>query len=197
VFTDIEGSTALWEANPEIARYSLRAHDAVMRTAIRRHAGFEVKTEGDSFMIAFADSVQAVAFCFDVQEDLFRHPWSPELLATPQARSDPGFRGLRVRMGAHVGTPEARVTGSGADYYGPMVNRAARIAGAGHGGQILLSSEVADAVRGHLKERAKFEPMGQFTLRGLSGTQGIVQALPTDLAIRQFAAVKAEKVASS
>jgi len=194
VFTDIEGSTALWEAAPETARYSLRAHDAVLRTALKRHAGFEVKTEGDSFMVAFSDPAQAVQFCFDVQQELFGHPWSPDLLSTVQARAEPGFRGLRVRMGAHMGTPEARVTNTGADYFGPMVNRAARIAGAGHGGQILLSSEVARAVQAPLEERAAFTHLGHYVLRGLNGTQGIVQALPADLATRQFPPVKADKV---
>lgn len=191
VFTDIQGSTGLWEARPELARHSLRAHDAILRAALHRNGGYEVKTEGDAFMIAFPDAIQATRFCLDAQRALHEHPWSPELLALPEAAEGPGFRGLRVRMGVHVGEPEARAVGDKVDYFGPMVNRAARIGGAGHGGQTLLSGEAWEAVRRALADALVAEPLGCFQLRGLEGVQELVQVLPPKLAGRTFPAIRA------
>ena len=92
-------------------------------------------------------------------------------------------------MALHSGQAEERE----GDYFGPPVNRVARILSAGHGGQILVSSEVAEAVRQHLGERGAFVPMGQFLLKGLSGSQGLVQALPTALATRTFNPIRADR----
>jgi serine/threonine protein kinase len=191
VFTDIQGSTRIWEANEDLARHSLRAHDAVMRASLHRHGGYEVKTEGDAFMVAFKDPSKAVGFCIDVQRELHAHPWSGELLALPEASEGPGFRGLRVRMGVHVGEPEARARGDQIDYFGPMVNRSARIASAGHGGQILVSESTWQMARTSLVEAPHVSPLGAFKLRGLAGNQRIVQVLPAELAQRSFPPVKA------
>jgi class 3 adenylate cyclase len=190
VFTDIEGSTRIWESRPELARNALRAHDAVMRSTLHRHGGYEVKTEGDAFMIAFPTALNAVKFCLDAQRQLHDHPWSPELLALPEAAEAPGFRGVRVRMGVHVGEPEVRADGDTVDYFGPMVNRAARVSQAGHGGQILVSGEVWDAV-GKAAEDVAATPLGRFKLKGLDGAQYLVQVLPSELAERWFPAVRA------
>jgi serine/threonine protein kinase len=193
VFTDIQGSTRLWESHEDVMRHSLRAHDAVMRTALRKHGGYEVKTEGDAFMVAFPQPSQGIRFCLEVQRKLHDHPWSEELLTTPEAGVIPGFRGLRVRMGIHVGEPEARRHGEKTDYYGPMVNRAARIGGCGHGGQILVSAECW-AVGRLADEEIIATDMGEFSLRSLAGTQRLVQLVPAELAQRCFAPVKAEWV---
>jgi class 3 adenylate cyclase len=190
VFTDIEGSTRIWESRPELARNALRAHDAVMRSTLHRHGGYEVKTEGDAFMIAVPTALNAVKFCLDAQRQLHDHPWSPELLALPEAAEAPGFRGVRVRMGVHVGEPEVRADGDTVDYFGPMVNRAARVSQAGHGGQILVSGEVWDAV-GKAAEDVAATPLGRFKLKGLDGAQYLVQVLPSELAERWFPAVRA------
>jgi len=192
VFTDIQGSTRLWEQAQEVARHSLRAHDAVMRASLHRHGGYEVKTEGDAFMVAFAHPVSALEFCLEVQRELHAHPWSPDLLALPEAAEAPGFRGLRVRMGVHIGEPEARTRGNKVDYFGPMVNRAARIASAGHGGQILASKEAWNLARSKLRDDTAATRLGEFGLRGLAGTQEIVQVLPVELAERTFPPIKAD-----
>lgn len=192
VFTDIEGSTRLWEAEEAVARHSLHAHDAVMRTALQKYGGYEVKTEGDAFMVAFPSSSQAVRFCVEVQKELYKHPWSDALLARPEAAIEPGYRGLRVRMGIHEGHPECRRQGTRADYYGPMVNRAARISGIGHGGQILISAESWVDIPRDLQARVTTTDLGSFSLRSLSGTQQIIQIVPTELEERVFAPVKAE-----
>lgn len=192
VFTDVQGSTQLWEQKPETARYSLKAHDAVMRSSLHRHGGYEVKTEGDAFMVAFPDAAKALDFCLDVQRTLNEHPWSDELLSLKEAREEPGFRGLRVRMGVHVGEPEVRAHGNSVDYFGPMVNRAARIAAAGHGGQVLMSDEAWAYARTRATEPCQAAPLGAFHLKGLAGTQEIVQVLPADLSGRTFPPIKAE-----
>jgi len=192
VFTDIQGSTRLWEAEQDVARHSMRAHDAVMRASLHRHGGYEVKTEGDAFMVAFTHPVSALRFCLEVQRELHGHPWSPDLLALPEATEAPGFRGLRVRMGIHIGEPEARTRGNKVDYFGPMVNRAARIASAGHGGQILVSKGAWNLARAKFRDDTATKMLGKFSLRGLAGTQEIIQVLPTELAERTFPPIKAE-----
>jgi len=193
VFTDIQGSTTIWEHAEDLARHSLRAHDAVMRACLHRHGGYEVKTEGDAFMVAFKNPARAVRFCFDVQKELQEHPWSDDLLAMPEAKIEPGFRGLRVRMGVHVGQAEARARGSQMDYFGPFVNRAARIASAGHGGQILVSKTCWDIAESKVEDH-DVKPLGVFRLRGIVDEQEILQVLPQDLKERTFLPVKAKSL---
>ncbi|MCO4745649.1 MAG: protein kinase [Proteobacteria bacterium] len=193
VFTDVQGSTQIWEKKIETARHSLKAHDAVMRASISRHGGYEVKTEGDAFMVAFPDPAKALDFCLDVQRSLHEHPWSDELLSLPEASTEAGFRGLRVRMGIHTGEPEVRAHKDMVDYFGPMVNRAARIAHAGHGGQVLISRESWELALGRTCEPVEDQPLGAFLLRGLSGTQEIVQVLPGALSQRSFPPVRADQ----
>ncbi len=195
VFTDIQGSTSLWERDEELTRHSLRAHDAVMRACLHRHGGYEVKTEGDAFMVAFRQANQAVRFCLDVQRDLAEHPWAEALLAMPEVQAEPGFRGLRVRMGVHVGEPEARVRADRVDYFGPFVNRAARIANAGHGGQILVSAEAWKLANARMPEDPLVKDLGTFDLRGLADGQQVLQVLPEEFGERAFPALKAERIA--
>ncbi len=192
VFTDVQGSTQLWEKKTETARHSLKAHDAVMRASLQRHGGYEVKTEGDAFMVAFQDPAKALDFCLDVQLSLHEHPWSDELLAMQEAREELGFCGLRVRMGIHIGEPEVRAHNGSVDYFGPMVNRSARIAHAGHGGQILISQEAWDKAQGKLTINPNPTRLGAFRMRGLDGTQEIIQVLPDGLTERTFPPVRAE-----
>lgn len=93
------------------------------------------------------------------------------------------FRGLRVRMGIHMGRPDCKadaVTGR-ADYFGPMVNRAARIASIACGGQILISKAVHDAVSSELDKDVFVTHMGDHYLKGLTGTESIVEILPKTL----------------
>jgi class 3 adenylate cyclase len=111
LFTDIEGSTSLWERAPEAMRLSLRRHDAILREAIEGAAGEVVKTTGDGVMAVFKSACDGVRACQRAQLALGSEPWNE---AGP----------LRVRMGLHAGEAAA----SGGDYHGPAVNRAARIA---------------------------------------------------------------------
>jgi len=145
VFTDVQGSTSLWEANPRAMEMALRLHDATIRQVLAKHSGYEVTTEGDAFQIAFHDTVDAVAFCLDTQAELLRCDWPAATLSHPDAAasSDGAWRGLRVRMGLHSGRPASvtkhEVTGRWR-YAGPSVAMAKAIEGVCHGGQIIMSA---------------------------------------------------------
>lgn len=121
VFTDVQGSTKLWEHDPEMMFHALEIHNDIIRIKIKEHNGYEVKTEGDSFMVAFRDSINAVSWCLEVQEELLKANWPEEILKHKDAKveRDPKgillYRGLRVRMGVHRGEPKAKedpVTGT-------------------------------------------------------------------------------------
>jgi class 3 adenylate cyclase/WD40 repeat protein len=185
VFTDVEGSTVLWERQPDLARAALALHDACLRDLAARHAGYEVKTEGDAFMLAFADPISALRWCLDAQQALASLAWPPAL-----------GEGLRVRMGGHLGDPEPRPdprTGR-MDYFGPVVNRSARVASAAHGGQILATAELWEAAREGLARDVAAEPLGAHRLKGIDDDVTLVQLLPASLSARRFPAPRALQV---
>src|SRR5438552_27678 len=109
VVTDVEGSTALWERCGEGMGQALETHNRVIRACLGEHHGYEGKTQGDSFLLVFEDTLDATRFCLAAQAALLAAPWPPELLERPQAEpvtdadGRPLFRGLRVRMGIHRG----------------------------------------------------------------------------------------------
>ncbi|CAJ1460724.1 unnamed protein product, partial [Effrenium voratum] len=155
VFTDVQGSTSLWESNPRAMEMALRLHDATIRQVLAKHSGYEVTTEGDAFQIAFHDTCDAVAFCLDTQAELLRCDWpAPTLGHTDAAASSDGaWRGLRVRMGLHSGRPayvtKHEVTGRWR-YAGPSVAMAKAIEGVCHGGQIIMSASSYHLIDGML-----------------------------------------------
>jgi predicted ATPase/class 3 adenylate cyclase len=127
MFTDIEGSTRLARLLGDSYGTVLNAHRSVVRAALRDYGGAELFTEGDSFFVAFSDAAAAVAASVTAQRNLAAHPWPGPDVA------------LRVRMGLHTGwaTPVAD------EYASAEVHRAARVAAAAHGGQILCSQMTA------------------------------------------------------
>ncbi|KAG1177167.1 hypothetical protein G6F70_002863 [Rhizopus microsporus] len=154
VFTDIKGSTQLWDTQPENMRSAIKIHDAVMRRTLRSIGGYEVKTEGDAFMVCFQDPVAALLWCFTVQLQLLEADWPTGILETEEGREIQKdnkviYRGLSVRMGIHLGTPvyERNPITKRMDYFGPVVNKASRICNAADGGQICVSSDVIAALR--------------------------------------------------
>ena len=191
IFTDVEGSTVLWERAPEAMRQGLLLHDELMRKLIAEYDGYEVKTEGDAFMVAFSETGAALRWCCAVQEGLLQLDWPEDLLVQPEAAkalTDGGgrFLGLRVRMGGHVGEPDCRedpLTGR-MDYFGQMVNRAARVGASGHGGQVVLSSALIEA--SDVPDDVVVMSMGRHGLKGLSSPEELYQVLPKDLAGRSF-----------
>ena len=176
VFTDIQNSTELWEKLGGDFERWLGQHNRILRERLAACGGYEVKTEGDAFMIAFTHARDAVRFALDTQEALHAAGWPPEIGE------------LLVRMGIHTGQPICAPdpqTGR-IDYIGPDVNRAARVAGAGHGGQILLSGPTYAAAEGELAN-AVITDLGEHRLKGLERPVHLLQVLPRSLADRRFA----------
>jgi predicted ATPase/class 3 adenylate cyclase len=157
LFTDIEGSSRLWEQQPERMTSALAWHDRVLREAVGRHRGQLVKSTGDGMLAVFDDPRDAVAAAVDIQTGL----------------RDPGNAGLsiRVRCGIHAGTVEWR----DGDYYGTAANRAARIMSAAHGGQALVSQTVADLIRDDAPSGVKLRDLGTIRLRDLASPERVYQ----------------------
>ncbi|MCB9895818.1 MAG: tetratricopeptide repeat protein [Planctomycetes bacterium] len=175
VFTDIENSTRLWERHGADFESCLKRHNEIMREHLVAHAGFEVKTEGDAFMIAFARAGDAVQFALRAQLALDAEPWNDRVGK------------ILVRMGMHSGEPIVGKDPDGrTDYFGPVVNRAARVASAGHGGQILLSESTRNAAMDGLGE-AVITDLGEHLLKGLERPERLHQLLPSSMADRTFA----------
>src|SRR5215218_5044310 len=167
LFTDIEGSTRRWDEQPEAMQAALARHDALLREAIGRHGGYVFKTMGDAFYAAFARAPDAVAAAVAAQRALAAEPW--------------GAAGAgRVRMALHTGAADER----DGDYFGPPVNRVARLHEAGHGGQVLASGVTADLVRDRLPEGVQLRDLGEHRLRDLTRPERVVQlaiwGLPAD-----------------
>src|SRR5947208_13941981 len=132
LFTDIEGSTRLLHELGDAYAEALAEHRRVVREAFARHGGVEVDTQGDAFFYAFSTGPEALEAAREAQQGLESGP-------------------IRVRMGIHTGTPHLSEEG----YVRPDVHKGARIAAAGHGGQVLLSKEtkeLADAEVTYLGE---------------------------------------------
>lgn len=165
LFTDIEGSTGRWERQPEAMRVALAQHDALIRAAIQAHEGHVVKTMGDAFHAAFARAPDGLAAALDAQSQLQAEPWGD-------------IGPLRVRMALHTGVTEER----GGDYYGPALNRAARILSAGHGGQVLLSQVTYELVRDTAPTGTALTDLGEHRLKDLIRPERIFQA--SDLALK-------------
>jgi predicted ATPase/class 3 adenylate cyclase len=152
MFTDVEGSTQLWEHHPAAMRTALADHDAIVRSAVERHTGVVFKTIGDAFCTAFVRPEDALAAAVGAQRDLSAHAWT-----APIDR-------MRVRIGIHTGT----AIESGGDYYGPTVNRVARLMSLGYGEQILVSSATAQLLRDVLPAQTSLRELGSHRLKGLS-----------------------------
>jgi len=159
MFTDIEGHTKMWEQMGDDFMPILEAHNAILRSAAAKCNGYEVKTEGDAFMLAFARASDAVLCAVETQVTLANHPW-PE---------DVGK--IRVRIGIHTGEPQVAED----DYFGPPVIRASRISAAGHGGQILISAVTRELVLEELPEALEFTDLGLHRLKDLGRAERIFQ----------------------
>jgi len=167
LFTDIEGSTRLVRELAERWPPLLDRHRAIIRAALTAHDGVEVQTEGDGFFVAFARSPAAVAAAVQAQRDLAAEPWPPDAA-------------IRVRMGLHAGEGVVDADGS---YVGHDVHRAARVAGAAHGGQVLLSETVRALAGAVLPAGVALRDLGEHRLKDLRPeplTQLLVDGLQSD-----------------
>jgi len=167
IFTDIKKSTALWETCPDAMRSAIQIHNDILRRQLGLIGGYEVKTEGDAFMVAFSTTTAALLWCFNCQVQLLEAEWPTEILEQPQCRErfdtdhNVIFRGLSVRMGIHWGEPvcEKDPVTNRMDYFGPMVNRASRISAVADGGQIFVSSDFMGDIQRNLEAYADYERM--------------------------------------
>jgi adenylate cyclase len=157
VFTDIKNSTMLWELHPVAMRSAIKTHNAIMRRQLRIIGGYEVKTEGDAFIVAFPTITLALQWCFAIQTNLLSADWPSEILESAigsevyhPERGDLLHRGLSVRMGCHWGSPVCEIDPitKRMDYFGPMMNRTSRISAVADGGQITISADVEGELRG-------------------------------------------------
>ena len=158
LFTDIEGSTRLWERYPEDMRAALERHDNIMSESIADHAGVVFRTVGDAFCAAFGAALPAVCAALEAQRALHAGPWD-------------AIGAMRVRMALHSSVVELREDG----YYGPPLNRVARLLAAGHGGQTLFSLATTELVRDHLPDGVTLRDLGEHQLRDLSQPEHIFQ----------------------
>ena len=173
LFTDLEGSTRLWEDHPDSMHGALARHDEIVREAIESHSGQVVKTTGDGFHAAFATARNALDAALAAQRALTAEPWS----STGR---------LRARMGVHTGEAQHRE----GDYYGTVLNRAARIMSAGHGDQIVLSRATEELVGDALPAGCELIDLGEHRLRDLGRPEALFQLAHPDLR-RDFAPLRA------
>eukprot|EP01059_Diplonema_ambulator_P024973 TRINITY_DN417_c0_g1_i6.p1 TRINITY_DN417_c0_g1~~TRINITY_DN417_c0_g1_i6.p1 ORF type:complete len:698 (+),score=165.89 TRINITY_DN417_c0_g1_i6:113-2206(+) len=187
VFTDIQGSTATWEACPDGMGEGLKVHNEVMRECAAAHNGYEVKTIGDAFMVAFEEVSDAVQFGLAVQERLVEAHWPSALLGLEHCKKvlDGPWCGLRVRVGVHCGEVDVQLnTLTGRyDYFGNTVNKAARMEGACVGGAVAVTQEVLEEA-GDLRGVIMLE-MGAIELKGVQGRMTAYILLPSSLAGRR------------
>jgi len=159
LFTDIEGSTRLWETEPQAMRSALARHDAIARAAVESHGGRVVKMTGDGTHAAFDDPHDAVRAALQMQ------------FALGEPNSTNGVA-LKLRCGVHAGPSERRDN----DYFGTAVNRAARIMSAAHGGQVLLSEAVVALIGDH-PAGTSLRDLGRVRLRDLASPERVYQVL--------------------
>lgn len=171
LFTDIEGSTKLWEKNPEEMKAALAKHDSLLRSIFLMHNGQVVKTTGDGFHAVFTTATDAVQAAIHSQQAIQKDTWDGVT--------------IKVRMGIHTGEAEIREN----DYFGQTLNLASRIMSAGHGGQILLSETTMQVAQKHLPGNVSFLDLGQHYFKGLSKAEKVFQATSPDLE-QDFPALK-------
>ncbi|KAH9600906.1 Adenylyl cyclase class-3/4/guanylyl cyclase [Trypanosoma melophagium] len=216
VFTDIESSTALWAACPEIMPDAVATHHRLIRALIAKYRCYEVKTIGDSFMIASRSVFAAVQLVRELQQSFLHHDWGTGAIddayhefeegkaaeddeyVPPTARLDAAvyrqyWNGLRVRAAVHTGLADIRhdeVT-KGYDYYGSTSNTAARTESVANGGQVLLTRAAYMALSTAEREQVDVTALGPVALRGVPKPVEMYQldAVPG----RTFAALRLDR----
>jgi predicted ATPase/class 3 adenylate cyclase len=158
LFTDIEASTQHWEEQREAMREALRRHDEIVRACVESRGGHVFKTVGDACYAAFWRAPDAVAAALDAQRALDAEDWS-------------AVGELKVRMALHTGATDER----DGDYFGPVVNRVARLLNAAHGRQVVLSGATAPLLRGVLPDGVELLDLGQHHLKDLADPEQVWQ----------------------
>jgi class 3 adenylate cyclase len=164
LFTDIEGSTKLWEQHPEAMKAAVARHDAILRSAVGAHLGYVVKTMGDGLLAAFGTAPAALAAAVQAQRSLLAETWSE-------------IGSLGAQMAVHTGPAEERE----GDYFGPALNRTARLMAARHGGQILLTQATYELVRHRLVPEITLRDLGERRLKDLIRPEHVYQLVAIGL----------------
>ena len=158
LFTDIEASTQLWERAPDMMEAALERHDAIVRAAIDSAGGYIFKTMGDAFCVAFATCPAAIEAAIAAQSALQGEPW-------------PIGAEIRARMALHTGTCQER----DGDYFGPTVNRVARLLAIASGAQVILSGATAELLSDLSRDVATLRDLGPHRLKDLGRPERVFQ----------------------
>jgi predicted ATPase/class 3 adenylate cyclase len=158
LFTDLEGSTQLWDEHPEAMRSALARHDTLVRASVEDSGGVVVKGTGDGLYAAFTTAHAAVTAAAVAQRCLAEEQWGAE---AP----------LRARMGMDSGEAELR----DGDYFGRVLNRSARLMSVAHGGQIVCSQATADLARDSIADGLTLKDLGEHGLRGFARPERVFQ----------------------
>lgn len=158
LFSDIESSTRTWETHPDEMAAALETHDAILADAVSLHGGSIVKTTGDGVMAMFPEPTEALVAAVAMITGLAGADWAD-------------LPPLRIRVGIHSGDAQVR----GDDFFGPTVNRAARIMSVASGGQILVSDVVESMTSGRLPSGLSFRDLGEHRLKDLGGAHRVFQ----------------------
>lgn len=169
LFTDIEGSTQRWETHRAAMTGAIERHDAMLQQSIGAHDGYVFKRMGDAFCAAFRTAADAIASAFDAQRALMQEDFTT-------------VDGLKVRMAVHVGHADER---SG-DYFGPTVNRVARLLSVGYGGQILVSGAASDLAQGEMPPQTALRDLGSHRLKDLAHPEQVYQLIAPELPQKFF-----------
>jgi predicted ATPase/class 3 adenylate cyclase/Tfp pilus assembly protein PilF len=167
LFSDIEGSTRLWERNPEAMRAALLRYEAIVRQAIERNGGYVYEAAGDAIHAVFETAPPAAVAAIEVQRDLYAEEWPAQIVV------------LLARVALHSGEVEGRES----EYLGPVVSRVERLLAAGHGGQILTSQAVIEllSARQELPPDVRIDDLGEHRLKDLTRPEHIFQLIAPDL----------------
>jgi class 3 adenylate cyclase len=181
-------------------------HNELMRATITKYGGYEVKTEGDSFFVSFKDPAAAILCCSEIHISLMYVDWPESILqvSTSKEIRDPEtgdllFRGLRVRIGLHIGIPNAKLdpTTKRTDYFGTPVNTAARCSDQCPGAVTYITKDMYDFLSAYVGDVELEYPfcksVGMFTFQGLSEQQQLYIILPNCLAGRSSRTIKNAK----
>ncbi|MCP4141862.1 MAG: adenylate/guanylate cyclase domain-containing protein [Chloroflexi bacterium] len=164
LFTDIQGSTTLWEKHPTAMKLALKKHDSILRETIESNQGFVFKTVGDAFYAAFSIALDGLKAALEIQEKLLTEKWPDDI-------------DIQVRIALHTGNAELRDN----DYFGQALNRVARLEAAAHGGQILLSNATQEYLHDSLPTGITLRDMGSHNLKNLLEPERIYQVVSSTL----------------
>ncbi len=164
LFTDIEGSTERWETHREGMKSALARHDQLLGSAIEAHGGYVFKKMGDAYCAAFRTAPEAIRAAIEAQQALAKEDFS-------------AVNSLRVRMALHTGYADER----DGDYFGPTVNRVARLLAIGHGGQMLVSAAASDLAQGELPAQTSLRGLGAHRLKDLAHPEQVFQLVAAGL----------------